>query len=269
MNYLCTLFVGSNKIGTIMPIPDSLTDTPQVKISGNTEYMLCDIGSGSKVSLHPVDNRVPDEALRTLSYTRYIVIERSTVIIDGKIYSTFGTLPIQCQFKVLPVIKYTDIIDYEANDNDTAFVNEGYVRELKEAELVLVPPSPSFHSKNCAALDLLIKKREGDTLVSFSGRKTQIPTDAEIDGRYVYLYEIPVFTGDFKDKPYTWTIASLRNKCQVLQDRLQKYGSDRVDSLCASMKSMPERLKNIPNQFKASTLYPDVVTFLEKMREME
>jgi hypothetical protein len=295
MNIICTLYFNSKKLGTIISFPkgtESLpsfknelntykpstfsTDASQVRLFADDDiYVLIDSGIGIRVELQLLDNKVVDEPLRNLSSNSYIITTDKNVMHGGKVYQSSTALPDACQWKAIPYTKFDDIVDYKVqNDNDLIFLKQGYARELKDASYVLILPDWDLLNASCTLLDLLIKKADNvgskkAIFIPFSGRTVSIQDNYEIDGKYIYLSSVPKFTGEFIDTPYTYTTNTLVDKYDVLQDRLNKYGTEKVDSICVAMKALTVRLKEVRNPFRAYSVYGDITNVLEKVRDMK
>lgn len=298
MNILCTLYISSKKLGTIISLPRNIESIASLKQdlstkvttgsndttstirfnSPNNILILTDQGLGPRVDLQFSESKVVDEALRRLSSNEYIVLTDKAVMHGGKMYQTFGNIPSQCHWRAIPFVKLDDIIDYKSTGEiDDMFLREGYARELKEAVHILVPPDWDALSPLCTPYDLLIKKidnsssenKKDTVFIPFSGRIGIIPESGQINGRYIYLDTMPRFEGTCIYPAFTYNMETLIYKYGVLQDRLEVHGSMKVDSVCASMRSIAQRLKDVKNQFMACSVYDDVVAILEKARKME
>ena len=298
MNILCTLYISNKKLGTVVSLPrnmesianvkhdltskvvSSSTDPSPIRFgSGSNLLILTDQGTGPRIDLQSLETKVVDEPLRKLSSNEYVVITDKMIMYKDKMYQFFGTLPSQCQWRAIPMVKIDDVIDYKpVADIDEQFLREGYAKELRDAAYILVPPDWDNLSPECTPFDLLIKKADGISDRSegkdvkfhpFSGRKGIVEEPYEIEGRYIFLTSLPVFEGECKYPPFTYNVESLFMKCSLLQDRLQVYGENKVESVCASMRSLAQRLKNVNNQFMACSVYDDVVSILEKAKTMD
>lgn len=282
MNIVCTLYVSTKKLGTLIAIPPNTTsiepikkdimsrsssDVSQVRvISERSIFILTDVGTGPRIDLQLLDTLSVDEPLRKLSSNEYIIITDKHIMIKDKIYQTFSPLSSSCHWKAIPIVKMNDIIDYEStNTADIPFLREGYARELSEAETVLVPQDWDDLSQSCTPLDLLIKKDN----TSFSGRKGYTPDLSKKIDRYIYLDEIPSFTGEYTYPTFTYNMENLIYKYQLLQYRLRSYGSMKVESSCVSLQSIMKRLREIDNQYMAGSIYDDVVSILSKIQKMQ
>lgn len=299
MSSLCTLYINGKKLGTVISIPrstDSVTSLKQeitasssishtssiqpMRIGTGNILILSDQNLGPRLELVLVEKKVADEPLRKLSSTmEYIIVTDKVVIYKDNIYQPLGDalIPAICHFKAIPYIKMENIIDYKSTGEiDDVFLREGYAKELKESTHILVPPDWDSFSATCTPYDLLIKKVDGlsnraatkPIFTHFSERKADIPEGYEIDGRYIHISSIPRFEGICKYPPVTLNMETLFYKYDVLQERLQVYGSNKVDSIYASMRAIAERLKQVPNQFLASSVYDDIVSILDKARSM-
>lgn len=261
---ICTLYFGAKKFGTICALPSNLG------------FVILDGLNAQKIDLSIIDGKTVDEPLRKLSSVDYMIIYDKAVIYKDKVYEARIPLPVQVQFQAIPHVRELDIVDYESPniDIDGAFLGEGYARELKDAKYIMVPPDWDDVCTSCTPADLLIRKKEPgengkNIYTSFSGRKTENANIAKANDRYLFLAKMPKFTGDMLNSPITFTIGSIGAKWATLQDRLQNYGRDKVQSLCASMRSIPQRLPNVKNQFQASNIYDDMSAILDKVRDME
>lgn len=282
MNVLYTLYISGRKLGSIISIPrniesvsklkqdiNAITEITSIRFpSKNNILLLTDQGIGSRIDLQAIDQKTVDEPLRKLSSTDYIIITDNKLMYKDKIYQFYTTVSSICMWKAIPFIKIDDIIDYQGvKEIDELFLKEGYARELKDASHILVPPSWEDLSPSCTPYDLLIRKKD-TTFIPFSGRTGSIEETDEVDGRYIYLSSMPIFNGECKYPPITYNLETLIYKYDVLQERLQSYGSTRVDSICTSMKSLTMKLINIDNQFLASSIYDDVTRILDKTKNM-
>lgn len=292
MNILCTLYISNKPLGTIVSVPRDTEDISTISKElsskstdssvrfGNSDniLILVDKGSGSRINLQLMESKVVDEPLRKLSSNDYIVITDRVVMYHDKMYQFFETLPAQCMWKALPHMKIDEIIDYKPTcEVDELLVKEGYSKELKSASYILVPPDFDDFSAVCTPYDLLIKSIDGlsnrspDKEISFntySGRKGTIPEPYNIDGRYIYLESTPKFEGACKYPPFTYNMNILISKYDIMQNRLNNYGRDKVESACSSMRSLCSRLSDVENQFMAASVYEDVVAIHEKAKKM-
>ena len=172
------------------------------------------------------------------------------------------------------IIRNEDIVDYQPESEfEHLFIREGYAKELKEAQYILNIKDEKYLSSSCTLADLLIKKEEkiNGTVVytGYSGRKTECPSSDKRNGRMINVTKVPKFTGEFKNLPFTYTLESLSRKCVVLQERLNDFGAQKVESLSMAMQSIPDRLMSIENKYRASFIYDDFAEILEKIRKMK
>lgn len=283
MNVLCTLYISGDKIGTLVSIPrtdigsiiNDLSNIPSVQPSVRFDsydsiIILTDQGIGNRVDLQLVDSKVVDEPLRTISSNEYMIVMDDMVLYKDKVYRSYGKIPQQTHWMVIPKIDTINIIDYKStNDVDDMFLREGYARELRDAKYIVVPPDWNNLSASCTPYDLLIKEMKDRVYTSYSGRSFIIDNPLSIEDRYVYISDIPELDGVCVYPPFTYNMDTLLYKYDILQDRLQHYGMMKVDSLCVSMISLSQRLKSVKNQYKACSIYDDVVSILEKAKRMD
>lgn len=257
MNTICTFWVNNRKLGTICSIT---TET------GPIYALLPEKVSEKKVDLQPMDNKVVDEPLRSLSTNRYAVIMDKILICGDKMYQVPDSMPPICQWMAIPMVQEKDIIPYSKGSMalDRVFLAEGYARELADAYCILIPPT--WDLGTCTSLDLLIKEVNGEILVPFSGRTLKNVVPKKTEGRYIFLAKVPEAVGDVQDLPYTYTLETLANKFKVLQARLQAYGTSRVESICACLSGISSALRESPNQFKAAQAYDPMATTIEKIK---
>lgn len=262
MNGLCTLYISGKKFGTIntLQLSKDQSNSPSI-------YFISDWGNSTRIDLQVIDNEVPDEPLRKLSSTEYLITTQKNVIYKDRKYRFFGELPTACQYKAIPISK-SEVVDYSPkNDIEIALLSEGYAHEVKDSQYILIPPSVQF-SNTFHPYDVFVKGKDNDTYIFHSGRVPDKLDIDRIDGKYIYLKSIPTFTGDIVEPPFTYTTDTLVNKYIILQERLQKYGKQRVQSLCTAMRSLSQRISQIQDQFKASNVYDDVVMILDRVRNM-
>lgn len=266
MNPLCTLYVSSRRIGVLTGIP---IDEKSMRMA----YGIMDpVGSQTSLpSLHltPIDRKAVDEPLRKLSSVDYMIFLEKQVMYKDKYYSVTGDIPVGAQFKAVPIVP-GELYDVKPTCSfDELLLHQGYARELNDAQFILVPPSLDEFSGSCTPADLVISGKSGDTWIAYNARATDSVSVKSNRDRHLLLEEMPVFTGIARDTPYTYTRDTLIGKYQVLQERLYDHGNRKVLSLCSSLKSLPTRLMNLNDQFKASLLYDEVVDLLEKTRKLE
>lgn len=260
MEYIYTIYIGSDRVGDVYKVTDAYVVYTDIPEKDNSKKIFFD----TKVEFTSMDDVievVPDEPLRELSSQPYVITTDKDIIYNDIMYESNEMIPLQCQYMAMPVVLSTQILEYTIRSPyDTMFIEEGYVRELKDAKHVIVP-STEYPDIG----DLLIQKVEGDTFTSFNGRSTQLKG---VPQGYIYL-EVkskPIFTGTIRYPPYTYTQESLVNKFKYLNLRLQKYGSERVRSLLNSLQCVSNRLVKDPNQFSASQVYDRVVTLVSNLK---
>lgn len=277
MNHVCTLYIDNVKLGTISTWPNdpngiSFTNASNVRfVSTSCIYVLSDVGVASRVDLQVANKETVDEPLKKLSTNPYIIITDNRVMLKDKVYKAITNIPMSCRWRAIPMIKEIEYIPYKKiKDIDDIFLGQGYARELSDASNILVLPSMDEFSSTCTPLDLLIKGVSKDSYTSYSGRSITIPEDAilEREGRYLYINIIPMLEGSLKDTPYTYNGDSLILKCNILQTRINEYGQGKVQSLCKVLNTLGDRVKEIPNQYEASSLYNDIFYILDKIRNM-
>lgn len=283
MNTICTIYLNGQAIGTIISIPTNIssienihndlikkvsnTDTGGVKFSPSSILIMTDEGLGKNISCKIADKEVPDESLRKLSSNEYIVFTNNSIIHKDKVLYTKDIIPSICHWKAIPYVPSKDLIDYKSkNKIDKYFIDEGFARELKNASYVVIPTDWNMLSKSCTPYDLLIAKIDRNTFHPISGRKYDIQEEYEIiDDRYIILNELPTLTESCTLPSYTYNTESLTNKYNILQDRLQLYGRNRVKSINASLRSVTQRLDELDNQYMASSIYNDVSHLIDKI----
>lgn len=255
------IYISSKRLGTIV----SFT-------KGSCPFLLEGYDAQGKVQRIDLiaTDKVMDDALRSLSNGDYLITTDNTVMYKNNssypIYKTSSTLPIACQHRVIPILKEADIIDYSpVHQIDDVFIQGRYAKELKDAEYILVPPSIEG---DIYPIDLLIEYKDGDSYVSFGGRTTENPKIEEIEGKYVYLSSIPVYTGSYKNMGLSYTKDSLREKCKNMQDKLNDYGRKKIQSMIVAINSIPDRLEVTSTPFKASTIYDDLVTLIDRLKSL-
>jgi len=244
-------------------------------MTGSYAYILTDTGSALRLDLQIVDNKTIDEPIRKLSsLVEYLVVTDKFIMMNDKVYKALGDIPSAIQFMAIPVTREQDIVQYEPVEADDMFISEGYAKNIRDASNVLVLPSLNLLSKSCTPADLIVIRKDGDIYTGLSGRTAKIsPKSIEkVHGRYIYISSAPMFQGNIDSNllpPYTYTKLSLIEKSNTLNARLQSYGHEKVESLGAFLRALPTRLSVIRNQYKASSLYDDIVKVLDRVREME
>lgn len=271
MSIVCTLYNGGRKYGSILAVSrdkDSIATIkagmfePTEESSSNTIYIMCDIGLGSRIDMTFSTATVVDEPLRTLSSNDYVITTANQLMHKNEVYTLSADLPEKCQWKAMPFIKVDDLIDYTSeSDRDMPFLLEGYARDLKDAKHVLIPSDWSLLNERMALPDLLIMENGKAS----SGRTPVSGALSRMTGRYVALIEPIAFKGSIRIVPYTYTMQTLYLKYAVLNKRLQEYGKGRISSMSLSLDSLSKKISEPTDHFKASSLYDDIVTFLEKM----
>lgn len=283
MNILCTLYISGGKVGTLVSIPRTDLGTTITDLHGicatqqsvrfgahDSIIILTDQGTGPRVDLQLIESKVVDEPLRVISSNDYVIVMDDTVLYKDKVYTSYGKIPAETHWKVIPRADTNDVVSYKSTGEiDDLFLREGYTRELKDAKYIVVPPDWDSLSHSCTPYDLLIKEESNGVYTSFSGRNLTIDKPASVDGRYIYISHLPVLEGTYTYPPFTYNMDTLVYKYDVLQSRLQHYGAMKVDSLCVSMLSLAERLSGAKNQYKACSLYEDIVSILDKARKIE
>lgn len=260
MEYIYTIYVGSDRVGDVYKMSDVYvvyTDIMEkdscIKVFYDTKVEMVNDDDIAEV--------IPDEPLRELSSQPYIINVEKDIIYNDMMYHTNSCIPIECQFIAMPIVLASQIVEYTLrNPIDVRFIEEGYVRELRDAKHVILPISDDMNVG-----DLLIEKVDGDIYTSFNGRSTQLkgvpPTSV-----YLEVRQCPMFVGTPTYPPYTYTRESLITKCKYLNARLQKYGSERVRSLVNSLQCLSSRLMKDTNQFAASQVYDRVVGLVSDLK---
>ncbi len=222
--------------------------------------------SEKKIDLQLLENRSIDEPLKSLSSNKYIVIMDRCLILGEQMFQIVGSMPSACQWMTMPILHEKDLVTYAGGNMtlDRIFLAEGYARELADAYCILV--SPTWDLGVCTPLDLLIKENKEGTLIPFSGRTLKGVTSKKVEGRYIFMTNMPEVTGEAIDLPYTYTLDTLASKFKVLQSRLQHYGTSRVESICACLSGIASAIRESPNQFKASQTYEALTSMVEKIK---
>lgn len=203
---------------------------------------------------------VPDEPLRTLSSQPYIINIDRDMLYKGDLYETYQSIPSCCRYMAIPAINIDQIADYEATCSyDKIFIYEGYATELSKAIYVIIP------AVKCTDIsDFLIEKVDGDIYTSFTGRHTTIhgtPTS-----RYIHIPTCPIFEGQKKNLPFSYTPSSIIAKFNSINERLQSYGRSRVQSMVQALRCASNRMITETNQFEASQSYDNVVSLIRSLR---
>lgn len=220
---------------------------------------------------------LPDEPLRSgkLSTQDFLITNSASIIHDSKIYRVTGNekdlkddssrlleIPEHLRFIAMPVTSESTFIDYVPESQlEEDFIYEGYGQYVRDCPYILVPPKNfKGFTQTCRMEDLLIQTITGTTYKSISGRLAEIPNVKYTEGRYIHLTSIPKFTGTAKDLPFIHTKDSLLNKSEVLNERLQAYGDDRLNSANIALASLPSAINRIKNRYHgAHSIYPKVV----------
>lgn len=282
MNILGSLFINGKKTASIISIPNTLenvsnlasevnmykSDHSTVRFSGpNSITFMTESGLGPRIELKLVDSKVVDEPLRKISGCEYYIFTDKHVYIKDKVYS--GSIPSSCQWKIFPFVKMDDLVDFTStNDIEEFFLEQGFAKELLEYTHILAIPDFNEISSTCTLSDLLVKIEDNE-YISASGRKGTIPDIDYVDGRIIYLSDYPVFTGEAKNIGYSYNIKSLEKKCKQLQDRLSRYGLEKIESISSAMKAIVSRLRGISNPIQATGIYDDIVAIQLKIRDLQ
>lgn len=254
---LYTLYISKDRIGTIIDKGD------------NVIYISTDSPDGERIDLQLV-NQVVDEALRNLSFSKYIITTNRYVYYGNNVYNSITALPIKYQYMALPIIADSDITTYKIQKpEDNVFIDNRCVIELKDAVYILIPPNIYNYPDNNDITDLLITYKDKDEYISFNDRQTKNLDIAKIDGKYIYLKSNPVFTGTSNGILVTYTMESLRKKCISLNKMLEEYGIGKVKSMYVSLLSSADRLKDSKSPFKMASVYDTVVNLMNSIRSIE
>lgn len=259
---ICTFYIGSTKYKTVSSIDNCL-------------YLTDDGLSSTAIKIQQT-NIVPDPQLRTLSSVPYIVTTNDLIYVDDKTYKVInsGTLPKQIQYKIIPIVNNSDIIDYQIQnpDFDEFFITQNYVKELKDAQLVLIPTDP-LDIDGYSLGDLLVKSytqsKDYFTFTAYSG-VTVIIRDRDIvfkKDRYMYVSDL-LIKGTPITLPITYTKSTLCSKYNILQNRLNEYGKMRIESINSTLRSIPSLLNTVDNKFLASGIYTDVSALVDKIKNL-
>lgn len=259
---ICTFYIGSTKYKTIASIDTCL-------------YLTDDGLSSTTIKLQQ-SNIVSDPQLRSLSSAPYIVTTNDHIYADDKTYRVInnGTLPKQIQYKIIPILNNSDIIEYQIQnpDFDEFFITQNYVKELKEAQIVLIPTDPLDIDRYSLG-DLLVKSytqsKDYFTFIAYSG-VTVVVRDRDIvykKDRYMYVSDL-LIKGTPVVLPLTYTKSTLCSKYNILQNRLNEYGRTRIESINSTLRSIPNLLNTIDNKFMASSIYTDVSNLVDKIKNL-
>lgn len=288
MNVICTIYLKNQFIGTIISIPSDMQNiesihdllaksispdkNTNIKFSSQTVLLMTDRGVGTSISCTVSDTEVPDDSLRNLSSNKYIIVTDDKIIRENQVLHLSDKIPSICKWKAIPYVPSKDLVDYvQTNKMDSVFINEGYVRELKQAKYVVIPTDWSYLSEECTPYDLLISDIKDNGFYPLSGRNYTVDEEYDIiDGRYIILENLPSLTEPYTLPPYTYNIESLSAKYTTLQERLEIYGSNRVQSINASLRSLTQRLNDTDNQFMVSEIvYKHVYNLLDKISSIK
>lgn len=281
MNCICTFFLEGKPFGSIVTFSDESeamdgSSKKQLRVSSkNGIYIFIEpkaYSPGKTATVLDIKlskSELVDEGLKDLSSNEYVILMKNTIYAKGKIYSiNHAIIPVQCQYKALPFIYKDTILNVKSTrKDDIVFFREGYAKEFKDAEYILIPPSWDCITPTCTVLDLLIKEKseEFGDFISFSGRQVHLE-DGKGEGRYIFLSEIPVFSGKITYPVFTYTPQILIQKYRILNERLDKYGATRVDTVCNTLQSLCKILKETKGSFEISSIYNDVVALQDKIK---
>lgn len=203
-----------------------------------------------------------DSPLRMMSSMPYLIFKKNSIIYGHIEWKIDVTIPYKYRWKILPIIKEGSIVSYVPHRNDIPFINAGYAAEVRDAKYIVLYPGYQ------PSIDLLIREYGPEGYISYSGRILHLD-DAPIEGRYIYLTEEPYITGERTiDVPYTYTHYSLKGRYDLMQDRLNIYGSYRLDSINEALVSIPDLLMSKRNNYKTSSIYEDVCALIAKIKNM-
>lgn len=274
MSIVCTLYLNGRKYGSIISISREKDSVATIRAgvagqaaetSSDTIYVMIDTGVGTRIDMTLDTSSVVDEPLRNLSSNEYIITTAKSVMRKSEVYTLSSDLPVSCQWKVLPFIKVDDLVDYTSeSDGDMPFLLEGYAREIKNAKHVLIPSDWDMLNEYMALPDLLIM--EGGK--TSSGRTLASGSWPPMKSRYIVITEPMIFKGSVRIVPYTYTLQTLYLKYTILNQRIQEYGLNRIKSMSVSLESLSKKILESTDFFRASSLYNDVVAFLEKMHSI-
>jgi hypothetical protein len=216
-----------------------------------------------------------DYPLQTLSSRPFVITYEYDMVYGKYVYTTSSHIPRSCLFLLMMIVDgRNDIIDYTPPPHyhhmEEPFVRQGYVRELKRAKHIIIPPNSPNNTYDGGDLsDLIIahssSSPNGTILTSVNGRKTtllNVTTTSSPLPRYIVSNPpstLPTFYGDGVEIPHTYTIDSLIAKTKELNDRLERYGEGRVNSMVRCLTCLAERMSTDPNKFITSTNYNHVV----------
>lgn len=262
MQVLCTIVINKgNSLGSIIT-------------TGNYVY-VCDDYSGDIINLCKIDQVSVDPVLRELSKSPYIITTDNKIMYNDTIYQTSKALPSKCQYMAIPIIGSKDmIVEYNPISSiDSLFINERYVRELCDAEFILIPPSLKEYMngsvKSYTAADLLIDFIDKDNIAnSKSGRQCVIPSHNHVDDRYLFLDKDPVFTGIHREMPRSYTLESLSQKYTEINMKLQEYGLSKTRSINETLRAIIGRIDTYPNKFRIFNLYDEIVNLSTKVKTL-
>lgn len=146
MKPILSIFIGTNKIGTIV-------DTGKCFVITDST-ISCD-----KCKMSLVEDKVVDEKLRNLSSDEYIIFTEKYVFYNNKVYNCYSNnIPSACQYKAMFIVKNEDIVEFDTCKYDIPFINRGYARAVKEADYVLLTKElPEGYTPG----DLLVKRKDG------------------------------------------------------------------------------------------------------------
>jgi hypothetical protein len=261
MEYAYTICIGSDRMGDVYKVSDAFIVYKDVEHKDANRRDSFFETKVERDTYGEVVEVIADDPLRELSSQPYIINTECDMIYNDIMYEVVDEIPAQCRYIAMPVIDSSQVMDYVIrHPNDIKFIEEGYVKELRDAKHVIIAPS-SYHNLG----DLLIEKVEGDVYTSFNGRCTQLKS-SDISTVYVEMKTEPIFSGSYRELPYTYTPQSLINKYKYLNMRLQKYGAERVRSMLASLQSVSNRVAKDSNQFAASQIYDKVVSVVSDLR---
>lgn len=251
MKPILSVFIGTNKLGTIV-------DT------GKCFVITDSTASCDKCKLVIVEDKVVDEKLRHLSSDEYIIFTDKQVYYNNKVYKCYTDIPPSCQYKAMFIVKEEDIVEFDTCKYDTPFINRGYAKAVKEADYVLLAKElPEGYTPG----DLLVKKKDG-SLVACTGRKYSVSDVQLSDDKYIILDKVPSGTGTPVDIPFSYTPDSLLERTKILNYHLQDYGRRQIESARIAMVSLSERLSQVNDYFKASSIYDDIHNIVKKIRSM-
>lgn len=221
-----------------------------IEYINSTPVIITEKRCNYDINLYSDDRHVPYE-FYDLSYAKYVIFDDSNMYYNCKCYSSEEDIAEELRYKVILIVDR--FYDLNVDDKWKPLMLHGYAKELASMKFeVLIPGHDIMYDK--------IGINYADRILTLIGDR-QIECDAVFkDGVLVVtkLYD-ELKPLEIEDIPYTYTVESMIEKRQLIQNKFDSFITERLKCMRNSLHAIADAIDK-PEHMK---LYRYIVRMLK------